>query len=444
MFEVRATRSRSAVVVGILLMAAAAAAQPPTDPISPPVQEPAVQEPAVQEPPVHDHSQMMHMNQTFMQDWLAVAMFNHQGGLRGSDEGRVPNWWMGMWRPLASQPSFMITTMLSLDRVTVGRTGYAELFQAGETLDGEPIVDRQHPHDFFMQLAASWRVPIGQSLGFIVSGGPAAEPAIGPIAFMHRASSDGNPIAPLGHHTLDSTHISYGVVTAALESSRWTIEGSLFNGREPDENRWDFDFGPLDSVAGRIWFRPTTGWDIQVSAANLHEPEPLHPGDVVRATGSVSWTRLSDLGQLALTAGTGTNFEHSEAQTNIFGEGSWSRGRNTLYGRFEIHDADTDTLLGGGTSALRAAAAAPEDDTSHDESGSPFSTVFALTLGGVRRVFTAKGIDIGVGGDLTVYGVPAALESSYGSPVSAHVFLRIRPLQGRMVNMRLGQQHSEH
>ena len=141
--------------------------------------------------------------------------------------------------------------MLSLDPATVGKDGYREIFQAGEALDGRPLIDRQHPHDLFMQLAAVWRMPVTASTGFTLAGGPAGEPALGPVAFMHRASAADNPTAPLGHHTFDSTHIAFGVVTAAVDHGPWVVEGSVFNGREPDENRWDFDFGRLDSFSGR-------------------------------------------------------------------------------------------------------------------------------------------------------------------------------------------------
>ena len=99
-------------------------------------------------------------------------------------------------------------------------------------------------------------MPVGTRTGFTLAGGPSAEPALGPVAFMHRASAMENPMSPLAHHTLDSTHVAFGVVTAAVDHGAWTFEASVFNGREPDEDRWDFDFGALDSFSGRLWFRP--------------------------------------------------------------------------------------------------------------------------------------------------------------------------------------------
>ena len=141
-----------------------------------------------------------------MQDGVVFANFNHQGGPRGGSEFVVPNWWMGMAGRDTGRGRVTLTGMLSLDPATVGKDGYREIFQAGEALDGQPLIDRQHPHDFFMQLAAIWRIPITSSTGLTFAGGPVGEPALGPVAFMHRPSAVDNPTAPLGHHTFDSTH----------------------------------------------------------------------------------------------------------------------------------------------------------------------------------------------------------------------------------------------
>jgi hypothetical protein len=183
----------------------------------------------------------MNMNMTagwrFMQDAIVFAEFNHQGSPRGGSEFIVPNWWMGMASRGTSHGQFTFTSMLSLDPATVGKSGYREIFQVGESLNGRPLIDRQHPHDLFMQLAAIWRLPLGSSTGLTLAGAPAGEPALGPVAFMHRPSAGDNPTAPLGHHTFDSTHISFGVITAAVDRGPLVFEGSLFNGREPDDNR---------------------------------------------------------------------------------------------------------------------------------------------------------------------------------------------------------------
>ncbi|MEO8075210.1 MAG: hypothetical protein ABI818_02710 [Acidobacteriota bacterium] len=169
----------------------------------------------------------------FMQDGVVWGLANHQGGSRGGDQVRVPNWWMGMATKKAGRSQFTLTSMLSLDPATVGERGYRELFQTGEAIDGEPLIDRQHPHDFFMQVAAVWRVAVTGRTGFTLAGGPVAEPALGPVAFMHRASAAEMPLAPLGHHTVDSTHIAFGAVTAAIAHGPIVLEGSLFNAGSP-------------------------------------------------------------------------------------------------------------------------------------------------------------------------------------------------------------------
>ena len=144
----------------------------------------------------------------FMQDAVVFAMFNRQGGPRGGDEYTAPNWWMGMLSRGLGPSQLTVNTMFSLDPAALSIDGYREIFQVGETLNDEPLIDRQHPHDFFMQLAAVWRIPMGSRAGFTVAGGPSGEPALGPVAFMHRASASENPMAPLSHHTFDSSHIA--------------------------------------------------------------------------------------------------------------------------------------------------------------------------------------------------------------------------------------------
>ena len=209
----------------------------------------AAQDAPAPSPQAQDHAGMQHdhMNMAantgwrFMQDGVLFAEFNHQSGPRGGDELVAPTWWMGMATRKTARSHFTFTGMLSLDPAAVGNDGYRELFQSGEVLNGRPLIDRQHPHDLFMQLGAIWRVPLTGTTGFTLAGGPVGEPALGPVAFMHRASAAENPAAPLGHHTFDSTHIAFGVVTAAVDHGPWVAEGSIFNGREPDEHRWDFD-----------------------------------------------------------------------------------------------------------------------------------------------------------------------------------------------------------
>src|SRR5258708_6016795 len=174
-----------------------------------------------------------------------------------------------------------------------------------------------------MQRAGVWRIPVTRATGVTFAGGPVGEPALGPVAFMHRASAADNPTAPLSHHTFDSTHIAFGVVTAAVDHGPWVIEGSVFNGREPDQNRWDFDFGPLDSVSGRLWYRPNAEWEFQISSGRLVSPEELESGhNIIRSTVSGSWTRKNGATIASVTAGLGINDTDHGTRGAFFLEGA--------------------------------------------------------------------------------------------------------------------------
>jgi hypothetical protein len=379
-------------------------------------------------------SMPMNSGWRFMQDGIVFANFNHQGGPRGGTEFVAPNWWMGMASRDFSSGRLTFTGMLSLDPATVGKDGYHEIFQAGEALNGRPLIDRQHPHDLFMQAAAVWRTPVNESTGFTVAGGAVGEPALGPVAFMHRASAADNPTAPLSHHTFDSTHIAFGVVTAAVDHGPFVIEGSLFNGREPDENRWEVDFGRLDSFSGRVWFRPNDEWEFQASSGRLESPEELEPGNVVRSTVSASWTRKNGAAISSVTSGYGRNDTDHGARNAVFLEGARHSEMNTIYGRFEALQVETALLQ---TDTVIEGPAADVKDP-----------VFAFTVGGVRDILSWRGFEGGIGADVSFYGVPAQLQPLYSAhPVSFHVFFRLRPpagSMGRMWNMRMSQPMAGH
>src|SRR5688572_21478970 len=205
----------------------------------------------------------------------AYLQFLHESANehRGSTQTGSINWLMGMARRELGAARVGFRTMLSLEPATVGGCGYPDLLATGEQCDGESIHDRQHPHDFFMELAGEYERPVRGNLRWQVYGGLAAEPALGPVAYPHRLSAMPNPLAPIGHHWLDASHITFGVVTTGLFTQRWKAEASVFNGREPDENRWDFDLAALDSFSGRVSFAPTGDIALQVSAGHLNDAE---------------------------------------------------------------------------------------------------------------------------------------------------------------------------
>jgi len=389
---------------------------------------------AQEAPPDHTHMDMdMDMDMSsgwhVMQDGVLFGVFNQQGGPRGDTEFKAPNWWMGEASHEIRSSRLTLKAMLSLDAATEGRSGYAELFQVGETLDGRPLVDRQHPHDLFMQLAAVWRVPLGDRTGLTLAGAPVGEPALGPVAFMHRASVAEYPFAPLSHHTFDSTHIAFGVVSAAVDRGPFVLEASIFNGREPDDNRWDFDFGALDSYSARLWIKPADRWEFQVSTGHLTHPEALEEGNVQRTTASGSWFAQEGSDYTAVTAGYGINVtEHGNRQAGFL-EATRRRGAIALFGRAEVLQVETALLLQDATIAPTTEAAGASD------------VVGAFTAGMERDVLSWRGFSGGVGAAFTVYAVPPALKSAYtDNPLSFQLFFRLRPpagAMGRMWNMRM-------
>ena len=319
------------------------------------------------------------------------------------------NWLMGMGTRTLGPGTFTLHGMLSFEPFTLRELGSSQVFQTGETFDEAPLIDYQHPHDLFMGLSIGYQRPIGQAT-FMMRGGPVDEPALGPTAFMHRVSASLHPTAPLSHHQIDSTHITQGVVTAGVRTGPWQFEGSVFHGREPDEDRLDIDFGALDSYSGRVsWFRG--GTRAQVSVGRIEEPDILEPVDVTRLSASIEHSgRIFDR-ETAITVAWGQNREAFATENGYLAEMTWRLSRRgTLYGRGEI--ADKHIIGAGGRHP-------PGTQHPHE-----ISTVGLLMGGYSHEVWRAGEHALFIGGDLSGYRVPADLEESYGQPVSIHVFGR--------------------
>ncbi len=337
----------------------------------------------------------------------ALLAWNGATGPRGYGAPSLSNWGMAMGSRVLGPGIADLRFMGSLDPATIPRGGTPQLFQTGETFEGRPLIDRQHPHDLFMELAGRYSVPWKNSTLFLY-GGPVGEPALGPNAFMHRASAADNALAPLAHHIHDSTHISMGVLTGGVQWERWQAEASLFQGREPDENRWNIDFGPLDSYSGRLSFSPSEEWVLQASSGFLRQPEPGEKGNLIRTTASIHCNRIVQGNHWATALIWGRNLpvESSELpQTGWLLETTWDGSRqNHLYGRLEI--VDKLGLLANVSNAAR---------------------VGAVTLGFVHDLRLTP-LALGLGGDVTLYSKPRELNPFYGdNPLAFRIFLRASP-----------------
>ena len=195
-------------------------------------------------------------------DWMVMGhalingVYDNQGGPRGGSKFFVPGMLMGMVQRDFGNATLGFRAMLSPDPF-MGPRGYPLLLATGETADGKtPLVDRQHPHDLFMELAGTYSRRLSANSSWFVYAGLPGEPALGPSAFMHRTSGMDIPEAPITHHWLDSTHITFGVVTTGLVLDRIKIEASAFRGREPDQHRYDIEAPRLDSFSARVsWAR---------------------------------------------------------------------------------------------------------------------------------------------------------------------------------------------
>jgi len=349
---------------------------------------------------------------TLMLHGLAFVNQVVQSGPRGGDKLFSTNWIMGMAdRPLGGG-HLMLRSMLSLEPLTVGKK-YPELFQTGETVGGRLIIDAQHPHDFFMELAAEYAHPLtSNTIGFIYVA-PFGDPSLGPVAYPHRSSASEIPQATLSHHLQDSTHIAGSVITIGAQSGMWGYAASGFHGREPDENRWDIDTGRIDSWAARVTFDPTPNWTAQVSTGHLEHPEAAEPrNNIQRTTVSIAYSNATSIGRLDASIIFGRNRKtEGHATSSALVEGVLQfAARNYITSRAEV--VDKDELFGGSNVPASLGNA---------------SRIKALTAGYSRDVLNTPSIAGALGANITAYSIPAAIKPLYGStPHSFYVFIRLR------------------
>lgn len=326
----------------------------------------------------------------------------------------APSMFMAMYsRPLTNNSQLGIKAMVSLDPIIERGYGYPLLYQSGELYRGEPIHDRQHPHDFVSELAATYSYKFSEKSSAFVYAGLPGEPALGPPTFMHRVSAMNNPDAPLGHHWQDATHITYGVVTAGYAYDKIKFEASAFNGTEPDENRWAFDKPRLNSFSGRLTFNPTKEWSLQISHGHLKNPERAEPEIKLlrRTTASAVYNKkFSDNRNFASAFVWGQNYAQGERTNSYLLEADFQFAKNSIFGRAETVEKSGHELV-----------------LDHPDDHDVFR-VSAYSLGYLREIYRGKGLDFGLGAKATFNTNPSALIPYYGDTNHRgfQIFLRVR------------------
>jgi hypothetical protein len=346
-----------------------------------------------------------------------------QSGPQGADKFFSTNWFMPMAQHKLGPGTFTTRAMLSLEPATIADRRYPLLFQQGETAFGAPIVDGQHPHDFFMELAALYDLKLGEKALLSFYFAPVGDPAMGPTAYPHRASAFENPVATLGHHQEDSTHISDDVVTVGLTYRMARMEASGFHGREPDEFRWDIDQGKIDSWSTRLTVQPGKNWSGQYSYGRITSPEALFPTeDEERMTASIMYNRPIKNGNWASTllwGRTRSLVENSKFDSYLFESTVRFLTRNYAWTRFENAERSNELILG-------------ENPLPPRFSEEPIGHVQAYTFGYDHDFDVIPHVATAVGAQFTAYGVADTLKPIYGShPFGVALFVRIRAISGR-------------
>lgn len=340
----------------------------------------------------------------------ADVVYDHQGGPRGDAQSFTTGMLMFMARRELTGGALGLRLMVSADP-PMGKSGYPLLFQTGETANGRtPLIDRQHPHNLLMEAAATYSNNVSVDSSVFVYLGLAGEPALGPVAFMHRLSGEDIPEAPLTHHWLDSTHVSYGVITGGYAWRQFKLETSAFNGREPDQYRYNLEVRPLQSYAARLSYNPTRDWSLQASAGHLVSPEQLQPDvNERRMTASGSYNApLGQWWQTTLAWGRKSPTAGRASAGWLLESAAQPVPRETFFGRIERVAKDELFLPGGSL---------------YDDS----FAITKLSLGYIHDVMRLQSIDFGVGGLFSVYRFPGALDGFYGAhPTSFMLFVRAR------------------
>jgi len=329
-----------------------------------------------------------------------------QSGPRGADKLYSANWMMlSAAHKAGARGAFQLDAMLSLEPATITGERYPLLFQTGETAYGKPIVDGQHPHNLFMALGVTYAYKLSDQAMLELAFHPVGDPALGPVAFPHRASAMELPEAPISHHLQDSTHIADDVLTAGISYQKFKLEASGFYGSEPGENRWIIQQGPMNSWATRLWYLPSKNWAAQVSTGRLTHPEALEKGDQIRTTASLSYSRQAWSSSLVWGR---NHYTATQQNGNSFLAETVApfHKLNLITGRFEL--VDKNELFPGVSAA-------------------PNARIGEYTGGYTRNIPIFKNLETGLGANFTFYTLPDDIKPEYGNhPMAANVYIRFR------------------
>jgi hypothetical protein len=380
------------------------------------------------------YAYMLHKQQwMFMFHGDVFIRYNRQDignkGVRGGEQWDAPSMLMAMaQRRIGNNGVFQFNAMLSADALISGGNGYPLLFQSGETWQGKPLIDRQHPHDLFSELSVSYAHSLSSKADVSLYLGYPGEPALGPVTFMHRLSGRFNPDAPIGHHWVDATHITFGVATVGFRYGKFRLEGSSFTGREPDENRYNFDKPLFNSWSGRLSFNPSKQWALQASHGFIKSPEAHAPGEDVRKT-TVSAMYMRPIKTNNFFTGTvlwGQNSAKGHHTSNsVLGEASLRQNRLVFYTRYEWVQKGGEELV-----------LAP---TAYDH-GTLF-TNNVITFGSSYDLLKVAHVIVAGGGQLSVNFIDKRLEYLYGNkPIAGEIYLHIYP---QLMKTQKGKHHSK-
>lgn len=354
----------------------------------------------------------MFMAQGFISD-------TQQTGPRGGDKFYSTNWFMAnAEHQVGRNGAFQFQLMLSLEPATITGERYPLLFQTGETAYGRPLFDAQHPHDFIMALGFQYAYALSENAMLELYFAPVGDPALGPVAFPHRASAMELPQATLSHHWQDSTHIANDVATVGLAYRKFKLEASGFYGSEPDEHRWDIDSGPMNSWSTRLWYFPAKNWAAQVSVGHLSRPEALEPGDQTRTTASVSYSKPMPGGSWSSSLVWGRNHStETKRNTNSYLVESVLpiHGKNFITGRAEL--VDKDELFRG----------QPDVEARLDSIYGSTFRIGEYTIGYTRDIDIFSHVQTGIGANIETYSLPGSIKPYYGQhPFGGNIFIRFR------------------